>query len=592
MRFIMWQNQFLVGTIAFAVSFGLSLFAGQDPARSMLIGLIAVPSALTASLFTEQRSDKEAKKRLAALKSQIRALKQQRTDIYESLTELDAERQQAEDDLYGLQIQISQHQTYYNQYYAPQAQYQLPPSQPAANQLPPSQPRSHQALSWDLSAQRALPPQVEPKALLPQVRQEMPPALDLPQSPYARNPERDRQETELNQFLASTAATKQTIEASLEALQEEQNQLQKQVAANQTIKDQLTQEISALKDQKYQLTIKTDNLRTQIQNFEQAKVDLSQSLSALSAKKQEAEAGSAPLQTSVKQLQAQIVALRTELSQIETKILDHCAQKDALEQELTALKGQKQQLEGSGTRLQAQASSMRGEIRQLETQVSDRQKQKAALEQEINTLKVKKSQGATGVQAAQGTVPRPDSSPNGQAPTPSGKATPASPVATQPPAQTSPVSPVTTVSTTPQPKANAKTSSATVRPEVTVEVLVPKVTPAPTLTTINVEKPDVEKSSQELSSEWTEFMVQLPDYELLALKAIAEQSQPAATLKKIAEDNLTMPELLVDSINERALETVGDIIIEPGSSSTIVAIVREHAKTVKKLLKTYEYLME
>jgi 2-succinyl-5-enolpyruvyl-6-hydroxy-3-cyclohexene-1-carboxylate synthase len=71
-----------------------------------------------------------------------------------------------------------------------------------------------------------------------------------------------------------------------------------------------------------------------------------------------------------------------------------------------------------------------------------------------------------------------------------------------------------------------------------------------------------------------------------------EQNNPASVIKKIAEDNLTMPEALIDSINELALESVGDIIIEPGSGSGPATIAREHLKTVKKLIKTYEYLVE
>jgi hypothetical protein len=53
--------------------------------------------------------------------------------------------------------------------------------------------------------------------------------------------------------------------------------------------------------------------------------------------------------------------------------------------------------------------------------------------------------------------------------------------------------------------------------------------------------------------------------EIQVLKAIIEQSDPSATIKKIAEENITMPELLIDAINECALDTIGDLIIEPGS---------------------------
>jgi hypothetical protein len=88
----------------------------------------------------------------------------------------------------------------------------------------------------------------------------------------------------------------------------------------------------------------------------------------------------------------------------------------------------------------------------------------------------------------------------------------------------------------------------------------------------------------ELPDEWAEFREQLPDAEFLVLKAIAEQDNPSAAIKKIAEDNLTMPEVLIDSINERTMNTIGDLIIEEGLSST-PQIVSEYLIVVKTLIK-------
>ena len=90
----------------------------------------------------------------------------------------------------------------------------------------------------------------------------------------------------------------------------------------------------------------------------------------------------------------------------------------------------------------------------------------------------------------------------------------------------------------------------------------------------------------ELPDEWTEFMVKLPEHEFLVLKAIAEQDNPSAAIKKIAEENLTMPEVLIDSINERAIDTIGDLIIEPGLSSAPL-IRDEYLIAVKKLINNY-----
>jgi len=59
-------------------------------------------------------------------------------------------------------------------------------------------------------------------------------------------------------------------------------------------------------------------------------------------------------------------------------------------------------------------------------------------------------------------------------------------------------------------------------------------------------------------------MMRLPKYELEVL-ALAEQVN--VRNQKIAEANITMPELLIDFINQRSLDTIGDLIIEPGNES-------------------------
>ena len=82
------------------------------------------------------------------------------------------------------------------------------------------------------------------------------------------------------------------------------------------------------------------------------------------------------------------------------------------------------------------------------------------------------------------------------------------------------------------------------------------------------------------SSEWTTFLTQLPQPERQALSAIVEQPNPSATLKQIAADHLTMPELLIDSINERAIETIGDFVIDPNSGS----VAPEYLDIVQQLL--------
>jgi hypothetical protein len=96
-------------------------------------------------------------------------------------------------------------------------------------------------------------------------------------------------------------------------------------------------------------------------------------------------------------------------------------------------------------------------------------------------------------------------------------------------------------------------------------------------------------TSEDIPEEWTSFLENLPGYELQVLKAIVEGDNIQATLKKIAEANITMPNLLIDSINERANDTIGELIIDP--ESEVPEVYQEHKARVKKMIAIYDELM-
>ncbi|MCU0552447.1 MAG: hypothetical protein MUC48_24210 [Leptolyngbya sp. Prado105] len=99
-------------------------------------------------------------------------------------------------------------------------------------------------------------------------------------------------------------------------------------------------------------------------------------------------------------------------------------------------------------------------------------------------------------------------------------------------------------------------------------------------------EPDAESQAlSEPASEWHDFLNRLPQSELEALSAIVTQPNPNAILKQIAEMTLTMPELLIDSINEKAIETIGDFVIDPTPNSSAPVVAPEYLEIVKKLLQ-------
>ncbi len=93
-----------------------------------------------------------------------------------------------------------------------------------------------------------------------------------------------------------------------------------------------------------------------------------------------------------------------------------------------------------------------------------------------------------------------------------------------------------------------------------------------------------ENPPDKIPEEWQNFLAHISQSELQVIEAIMQHNDPSATIKKIAEDNITMPELLIDSINECALDTIGDLLIEPGSDSIPLGIMEEYLIQLNKIL--------
>lgn len=97
------------------------------------------------------------------------------------------------------------------------------------------------------------------------------------------------------------------------------------------------------------------------------------------------------------------------------------------------------------------------------------------------------------------------------------------------------------------------------------------------------------KQLDKLPDEWTEFRLRLTTAEFQVIKAIIQQNEPSAAIKNIAEQNITMPEILIDSINKCALDTIGDLIIEPASLSSVAPVISdEYLTNVNNIIKTNE----
>lgn len=349
-----------------------------------------------------------------------------------------------------------------------------------------------------------------------------------PRSPWQQTEPTQPEGEATQKLLADATATKQKIEASLAALQAELSQIKGQITDHRQTREKLSRDVAHVREEKRQLEATAKTLKHEVQELETCRVELEQFLTYAEAKKQELETGSNPLQEALKQLQTQIGALQAELGVLEAQILDRRNQKDSLEQQLADL---------VNARLAANAS----------------------VQPESNGDESSDNAPTNGnghhAEAAPQTAIAPQNERFKQ-----------SVVLKQPISPKLPAVTTQSTSNSLQPRA-VQPGTATLLPT-----------------------PIASSTASDLSQEWTDLMVQLPEYELQALKVIVEQSHPAAALKHLAEDNLTMPELLIDSINERALETIGDLLIDANAGAGSATIVREHLKLVKKLLQTYELL--
>ncbi|MBP0020522.1 MAG: hypothetical protein J7647_23580 [Cyanobacteria bacterium SBLK] len=86
------------------------------------------------------------------------------------------------------------------------------------------------------------------------------------------------------------------------------------------------------------------------------------------------------------------------------------------------------------------------------------------------------------------------------------------------------------------------------------------------------------KTTLNLPPEWLDFTKELNDNEKAALKAILEKDEQQ--LKAVVNQQATMPEVLIESLNEKALNTLGDTLFTSNGGVGIPEIHEEYASTI------------
>jgi uncharacterized coiled-coil DUF342 family protein len=358
----------------------------------------------------------------------------------------------------------------------------------------------------------------------------------------------------------------QSRDRALSSLQSLQAQLQQLQAKSNTLwqqKEALSWTLTTPTARRTTTEIQDSELR--IKNMEREEAELNRSLSSTLAAKQRAELHLTTTQSELSQLQAQVAEqkvqkadiledimalsgqqtqLKASIEQAQAQLADLERYRKDLTQLIEAAEPARQQvtqgtqsLQSAIDQLQGQIGSLHGELETLETQILDRRSQKTVLDQELDSLRdqtrslAKSSE--TGIATSHRLASASDSLSD---PWQDSFPTPMHPSGDDP--------------------------AATV--------------------------PLDFSQYPSITAPWTDFAAKLPKYEFQALGAIAHDQNPAPQLKKIAEANLTMPELLIDAINERALEIIGDIILEPSANKGIPIIAQEYETSVRAILRMYE----
>ena len=274
--------------------------------------------------------------------------------------------------------------------------------------------------------------------------------------------------------------------------------------------------------------------QTKLQALERQEADLKESLSSTLSAKQQAELN--------------LTTTQAELNQIKAQILEQKNTKETLTQEITTLTDQKQRLEA--------------DLLTLQPQINELERYRSELDQFLLSAEPKRQQVETGSKSLQTAIEQ---------------------------LQLQISSLHEELGQLETQILDRRQQKETLDHEISAlkGTLVTDVTDKVSIVPVNQRSNGsvIKSASPDLPVEWTQFFTHLSDSELKALRAIAEQKNLMPTLKKIAEDNLTMPELLIDAINERALDTIGDMILEPGLSNTPAVIAEEYRSIVQELIR-------
>ncbi|MBW4480256.1 MAG: hypothetical protein KME54_26320 [Tolypothrix brevis GSE-NOS-MK-07-07A] len=317
----------------------------------------------------------------------------------------------------------------------------------------------------------------------------------------------------------------------------ESNQLQNQVSERRNQRDSLNRELSSFVGQKKQLEVEISLLQTELYQLDKSKVELNNSFSALTAEKRRLELNSNVSRAEITKLQTQISELQQEKQDAESNLTLLDRLKPQLEERLYELRVELQELENQVIQhnelilnKKSERENTQASLNLLQTQTTEQKTELNHLQEQVLLLQQERDllQNQVWELLQQTETYNQQDFPENEG-------------------------------------------------EEDVDLF-------PFSDLIDLDS--ISENTSDLPKEWAKLLEQLPAYEIQVLKAIVEQENPKAAIKHIAETHITMPNLLIDSINEHANDTIEELIIDPNLETP--KIYQEHIKNVKKIIATYE----
>ncbi|MBE9005302.1 hypothetical protein IQ259_09665 [Fortiea sp. LEGE XX443] len=329
------------------------------------------------------------------------------------------------------------------------------------------------------------------------------------------------------------------IEEHRSLLYAESQQLQNQIAESRNQRDSLHRELGNFAGQKKQLETESNNLKNTIQTLEKTTTELSNTCANLTSEKRRLEVHNNVSRAEIVQLQTQISELRQDKQEIETNLTLLGRLKPQLEEKMYELRIEIQEMElvvNQQNQLLAATTTERDNIasnlNELNKQIGEKQSEIQQLNSQNLIL-----QGERDLLQSQ-------------------------------------------VWELLQQTETLGLEHVHENTQIEDEI---EVFPFTALIASS------EDTIDNLPEEWTNLLEKLPGHEIEVLKAIVQEDNPKTAIKQISEANITMPNLLIDSINDRANDIIGELIIDPGDD--IPEVYQEHLVNVQKMIAMYEDLM-